>query len=412
MEIETLQIQDYVYDIDIQTPPNHVNKKDYVTMHGDTYQIYNYNRDMITDEDTTTRLYKSVITSNSLVKSICPPKSIPFHIFSQKYQLSDDISVSKLVEGTMINMFYDNGRWNIHTRGAIGGQYFYFRNQYYVDQFSDKRQISFYDMFMECLQAGDKEELNDLAIINSFSKNYVYSFVMQHPDNHIVIPIERPQLYLTHVFHVQENGVCNIHNFLEHPELQSLRTLDGIIRIPESLQNATSFEDMINTHCNIQKDFDSAGITFFNWKTGERSVYKNKSYVEMKELRGNNPNLQYQYLCLRRVAKIKDFLNYFPTYKKLFFKFYNQYKSFMKNVHQSYYQYYIKKSISHVSNKFMPHIYRIHHNVYLPSLNDETPKVITIGEVYTYFDNIDIGELLYALNYDNRKATPIKRDCD
>jgi hypothetical protein len=58
----------------------------------------------------------------------------------------------------------------------------------------------------------------------------------------------------------------------------------------------------------------------------------------------------------------------------------------------------------------MPHIYRIHHNVYLPSLNDETPKVITIGEVYTYFDNIDIGELLYALNYDNRKATPIKSD--
>lgn len=412
--METLQIQDYVYNIDIQQLPNYVNQKDYVTQQGKSYQIYNYNRDMLTDDSTDARLYKSVIVSDAKIKSMCPPKSIPYHIFSDKYPLNDDIAVSKLVEGTMINMFYDNDRWNIHTRGAIGGQYFYFRNQYYVDQFSDKRQISFYDMFMECLQAGDKEELNDLEFLNLFPKNYVYSFVMQHPDNHIVIPVERPQLYLTHVYRIQENGVCNIHKFLEHPELQSLRTLDGIIKIPEGLPNKDSFKDMVDCYCGIQQDYEYTGLAFYNWKTGERSVYKNPSYVEMKELRGNNPNLQYQYLCLRRVNKVKDFLNYFPVYKKLFFKFYNQYKTFMKNVHQSYYHYYIKKSLSHVNNKFMPHIYRIHHNVYLPSLGalgalgdkaDTTPKVITIGEVYKYFDSIDIGELLFALNYDNRKAT-------
>ena len=63
----------------------------------------------------------------------------------------------------------------------------------------------------------------------------------------------------------------------------------------------------------------------------------------------------------------------------------------MKHIHTSYYQYYIKKTISHVNNKYMPHIYRIHHNVYIPSVNANSPKIITIGEVYNYFDNIDIG---------------------
>ena len=66
-------------------------------------------------------------------------------------------------------------------------------------------------MFMECLQASENEGLNDLSIMDSFSKSHVYSFVMQHPDNHIVIPVARPQLYLTHVFKITEsNQVENI----------------------------------------------------------------------------------------------------------------------------------------------------------------------------------------------------------
>jgi len=227
---------------------------------------------------------------------------------------------------------------------------------------------------------------------------------MQHPDNHIVIPVARPQLYLTHVFQVQQNNqVQHIVDFMNHPELTDLKSLEGLILTPERLVNDTDYGTMIEKYCNIQEDYKTIGLAFYNTKTGERTVNKSESYVTMKSLRGNNPNLQYQYLALRRADKIKEFLQYFPIYKKLFYNFYNQYRDFMKNVHQSYYKYYIKKTISHVSNKYMPHIYRIHHNVYLPSVNENKTKIITIAEVYKYFDDLDIGELLYALNYDGRQ---------
>lgn len=406
--MEAIQQQDYIYTYDLVSPPQHTNNKTYHS-NSDEYQIYNYNRNMIADDNSTIRLYKSVICSiengNPQIKSIGPPKSIPYNLFTSKYNLDDSIITSQLMEGTMINLFYNNGKWNIHTRGAVGGNYFYFRNQYYADQFSDNRQISFYDMFMECLQASENEGLNDLSIMDSFSKSHVYSFVMQHPDNHIVIPVARPQLYLTHVFKITEsNQVENITDFMNNSELKGLHVLNGLIQIPTRFQNMGNFNDMIKQYCDIQEDYTNVGLAFYNTKTGERTVYKSESYVTMKSLRGNNPNLQYQYLALRRTDKVKEFLQYFPNYKKLFYKFYSQYRDFMKHIHTSYYQYYIKKTISHVNNKYMPHIYRIHHNVYIPSVNANSPKIITIGEVYNYFDNIDIGELLYALNYDNRQV--------
>lgn len=406
--MEAIQQQDYIYTYDLLSPPQYTNTKTY-HLNSDEYQIYNYNRNMIADDNSAIRLYKSVICSiengNPQIKSIGPPKSIPYNLFTSKYNLDDSIITSQLMEGTMINLFYNNDKWNIHTRGAVGGNYFYFRNQYYADQFSDSRQISFYDMFMECLQASENEELNDLSIMGSFSKSHVYSFVMQHPDNHIVIPVARPQLYLTHVFKITEsNQVENITDFINNSELKGLHVLNGLILIPTRFQNMGNFNDMIKQYCDIQEDYTNVGLAFYNTKTGERTVYKSESYVTMKSLRGNNPNLQYQYLALRRTDKVKEFLQYFPNYKKLFYKFYSQYRDFMKNIHTSYYQYYIKKTISHVNNKYMPHIYRIHHNVYIPSVNANSPKIITIGEVYNYFDNIDIGELLYALNYDNRQV--------
>lgn len=409
--MEITSDNNFTYTIDITNIPKHVKEKTYKysnNNHNTVYKIYNYDRDMICDDNKELYLYKSIICNNeNNIVGFCPPKSVKYNKFIESNEMNDNIIASQLIEGTMINLFYDKDRleWNIHTRGAVGGNYFYFRNQYYVDQFSENRQISFYDMFLECLQSNDNENLNDLSLLNCLSKDFVYSFVMQHPDNHIVVPHERPQLYLTHVYKIVDNTITHINNFFNNEELKNLEILNGFILTPEIYNNEDSFDKMVEKYCNIQKDFTNIGISFYNTVTGERSVYKNPSYVIMKELRGNNPNLQYQYICLRRINKVKDFLQYFPNYKKVFWKFFSQYKEFMKNVHQSYYSYYIKKSISKVNNKYMPHIYRIHHNVFLPSLNTDNTKIINISEIYNYFDNIDIGELLYALNYDNRKIT-------
>ena len=58
--------------------------------------------------------------------------------------------MNEIIEGTMVNLFYDSriSKWEIATKGAIGGNYWYYRNSYDGD---NKPQLTFRQMFLESL---------------------------------------------------------------------------------------------------------------------------------------------------------------------------------------------------------------------------------------------------------------------
>lgn len=383
-----------------------INNKQY-TFSDTKYVIKNYDRDYVCDDDTFLRRFKTVITDeNDNVLCIGPSKSVSYDYFVNNNVVDDSIEITRCIEGTMINMFYNHTttQWIIATRSAIGGQYFYFRNQYYCDKFSDKAQQSFYDMFMDALQAGEKENLNDLKIMDLFNKDYCYSFVLQHPDNHIVISTDHAKLYIVGIHKIINNNSFLVVDKSEYQNFDFVKTLSGMIDVPEIFDNCETFDKIKEKYASIQDNYRNMGVMIYNKITGIRTKVLCDSYINMKLLRGNNPNIQYQYICLRRTNKVQEFLEYFPQYKKLFFKFYENYKHFMKGVHQSYFKHYIKKSPERISNKYMPHIYRIHQECFVPYMMKGERKVIKIDDVYKYFDNRNVGEILYALNYDNRTS--------
>jgi hypothetical protein len=53
-------------------------------------------------------------------------------------------------------------------------------------------------------------------------------------------------------------------------------------------------------------------------QTGDRVTVKSDNYERLKAIRGNHPNLQYQYLAIMRTGKTVEFLHYFPVDRKLF----------------------------------------------------------------------------------------------
>ena len=122
--------------------------------------------------------------------------------FITKYPIkSDKIIAEAFIEGTMINVFYDsnygvNGCWQIATRNTVGGEVSFYKTS---NGTSNK---TFNEMFM------------DACIFNNFNlqllnPRFCYSFVLQHPENRIVVPFKFPQLYLISVYKI-DNTYDNI----------------------------------------------------------------------------------------------------------------------------------------------------------------------------------------------------------
>lgn len=378
------------------------------------YQILNYDQDVICDNDQEYGKYRSIVMDHTQephkLLSFSPPKSVTMDFFKEKYpKINDTILVNEIVEGTMINLFYDKRieSWEISTKGAVGGNYWFFRNQYpSIPKTMALSQPTFRRMFLEALRMLPNTDLNECAVLNELSKDYCYCFVMQHPANHIVNYIMNPVLYLVAVYHTQldfSSGtqVTSIPpNVFE--EWDCFVDLRGIIEFPAKYEEE-DYEYLYEKYCSPNASYNSVGLMFLNLTTGERACMENQAYKNVRELRGNHPNLQYQYLCLKNMGRVKEFLRYFPNYKEIFYQFYKQYNDFITDTHQSYISYYVQKTGIKISKKFFPLIYKVHHEVYLPSKLGEEPLIIRRSVIADYVAKLSPNVLLYYLNYNKKE---------
>ena len=145
------------------------------------------------DLNSTYGLLRSVILSGSKIVSFAPPKSISGETFMLKYPIkTDKIIAHEFIEGTMINLFYDHnygatGCWQISTRNTVGAEVSFYK-------WSKK---TFNQMFLEACMYNN-------FIIQTLNPNYCYSFVLQHPENRIVVPFKHPQLFLVAVYEINQ----------------------------------------------------------------------------------------------------------------------------------------------------------------------------------------------------------------
>ena len=393
-------IKNYIVELDPYINTNNasiirknINNKD----HGN-YYLLKYDKEKMngTDWGVESYKYRSVIfdhNNNLLCYSL--PKSIPFVEFIKNNEdiNDDDIVITEIVEGTMINLFYDKyqNKWQLSSKGSIGCDYFFYRNGY-DKKLKKKDQLTFKQMFLAALRTDSLD-----TITNLLPKEYCYNFVLQHPDNHIVLNIKDPQVYLTSVWSINEKkAIYILQSEFMHSEWA--KSLYELIYFPHIYDKLDSYNEMNNKYLNENNKL-IVGLMYINTKTGERSSIIHETYKKMKDLRGNNPNLQYQYLCLKKINKVKDFLKYFPQYNDIFLNFFNEYKNFLRQVHQCYLNLYIKKNVSiEINKKYLYHINKLHFEVYLPSLKTEK-KIMDKTAVYNYFERYDPIQQLYYLNY-------------
>jgi hypothetical protein len=366
---------------------------------GNAYRILNYDTSVVSDDDhNVIGAYRSVVVApeNSQILSFSPPKSTSLEYFENMG--GDNVTANETIEGTMINLFYDQrvNSWEISTKGAVGGRYWFFRTQY-ADIDGYGLQYTFRQMFMEALGENNDTQLNDSTVVKELDKNYIYSFVLQHPLNHIVINVMCPRVFLIAGYRVDGNTVKSY----SANEIASTLPSNVPIYTPKVVDiSGLSFDDIVSS-----AETHMLGIMLHDSESGARASIMNSAYARLRDVRGNNPNLHYHYLSLFASNRVDAFTEKFPMYKSAFYAFYRQSYEFIKEVHNAYVSYYVKKQGKSVRihPSLFTHIYNLHNTFYLPNRNSDEPVIVNRNVVAGYFNDMEPKEKLYHLTYKTRK---------
>lgn len=361
------------------------------------YTIRTVESEYLSNFDLTMRIFRSLITNkNNDIVSIAPAKSLPnddFFRACREYRgpNASQVRTTEIIEGTMINLFWDTDKWEIATKKSVGCNYHFFRNQYFPG-LPELEQKTFKQMFLDGI--GQHETVGDFANSLNLSKNRCYSFVMQHPSNHIVVPVVAPAVYLVSCYDII-SGENASYKYIDVFTIKSLFSGTNV-KFPRF------FNDMIDPHAPIELSFLDQenriylvgqetnivdyinnlmqnplnsyripGIMVTHTETGLRTSYTNDKYAEIKLLRGNNPNLHYQYLVLRKIQKDADFIRYFPQYRAHFAKFREHFEACATRIHRLYLNVHVLKittldAIEDKRDKY--HVEKLHFEHYIPAL--------------------------------------------
>jgi hypothetical protein len=358
------------------------------------YKVIRYDKNFLcVDLIPTYGLCRSIIlNSHSQVVGFAPPKSLHADVFIKKYPENTNgvsLQAEEFVEGTMINVFFDpsigvTGSWEISTRNTVGATSSFFKSP---------TSKTFRQMFME---AADECRLN----INILETDLCYSFVLQHPGNRIVVPFSKAQLYLVGVYKINKDNTVDCFDAHEYQSFFS--ELGTLVKFPE-IYEFNKYSDLIEKYGSMNTSYDIVGVMIHNKETGERTKIRNPVYEQVRNLRGNQPKLQYQYLCLRKEGKVKDFLKFYPENKSEFSSFRDQVHLFTNTLYSNYISCYIKKErpLIEFSEQYRTHMFNIH-QIYM---NDLREKKLFINNtiVQKYVNELHPSLLMYSLNFQMRK---------
>ncbi len=338
------------------------------------YKLIKYDRESLLNQNL--GLFRSIIFSNNKLVCYSPQKSISLEEF--KSNQIENITIEEIIEGTMINLFYDEyiEKWTFASKSNIGANCKFYSNS-----------ITFHEMYEDCLK-NSKLNYDDL------DKKYCYSFVIQHPKNRIVVPFDKTSLYLVNIYYCYTKDNLNL---VEYIDIRQDNIIDmfknSFVKFPavykfDNYESITMPSSWIFKGYMLKTDFYRAKIL-------------NVNYEHIKDLRGNQPNHKYYYLMLRKNENIlTEFLHYYPEFTEQFKEFEKDIKSYIYTLFKNYVSCFIHKKMKlrDYPSKYKPHMYQLH-QIYITKLIHEK-KYITFFIVEKYINDLHPSQLMYSLNYE------------
>ena len=316
--------------------------------------LVKYRPDTIIDDFT--KLFKSVIINQKTNKivSVAPMKSLKC---DHNILMEAECEISRVYDGTMINVFYHNDEWTLSTRSFIGAKNYWNKNT----------RKSFGDMFNECFNQYDE-----------LDKTHSYSFVLQHKDNSNITPVKKNRVILVEEYSY-DNG---------YPEKIDTTRYSRTYRISNTYKN---YHELKMVEKNIHKYDKGFNII----KNGCRHVYITDDYKYIYDLKPNQNNKMFVFLTLYKERKLDEYLSVYREDCIQFTCYKNKYEIMRNELYSNYCDHFIKKTIERkdVPYQLKPIIYELH------DIYRSTGQKINYKLINDYLQNMNVKRLTFILNH-------------
>lgn len=301
-----------------------------------------------------------------------PVSVTPFKSNDGESLPTDDIenySIDHFYDGVLIGMWWDkyNGRWRIHTRSTLDANCRYYS------------QTSFAEMFWNIPMPFEPD------------RNYCYSWILQHPENRIVVPIRQANIRC-----IQQ--VCVLpNNRLEW------------VKLATSLPTLLSWADVITriADWSVRFNISIQGI-HVTGPDGMRWKVRTSSYNAIRKLRGNTPRRDYIWLDQWKQGKLGDYLKHYPEERQEANRLVDRLKQVTSTVYNLYVDAFKAHSLerNNIPTQLRTFVYGLH-NKFLTELKPQN-KTVDWKVAVEYMNTRDVPLLLYTLNYETRHLTQNK----
>ena len=381
-----------------------------------SYKITSYDRgySLITDE---TRLYAYI-----------PPRQTQtYEEFSSDWAEDDQVDAVPAIEGTLVGFFWNPNieKWEVCTRNGVGCEYSFANG--------NNRRLNFRQMIVQALQSNlfDIEghqtkyfnDLDDVSQLDVLSKNMCYICILNHSENHIVYSAEEvASLTLVGIYEIAGCSVAEIPEdsaewsvgyrvFLSNRSNNDAKeTVQTSQELLKKFQDRTEPLNISAADLAVKNSpYHPPAWIFKNRRTGHVSEIVNPYYEAAKEKRNMQPNMRFHLLDLMKNGSVASYLETFPRYRSLYLELKSEYDAFIGSIYDVYVHFYILKirdETQKYPKKFFVHAAKIHHEIYVPSLNQGRRKKITVEVVRKYLESLSSTKLFYYLTSSHVGKTP------
>jgi hypothetical protein len=291
--------------------------------------------------------------------------------------------IERFIDGVMICGFYDNynNLWRFHTRSTLNANCrFYSQTK------------SFRQMFEEAVT---QNNTTWLAFLDGLDKTVNYTWVLQHPENRIVVAVPTPRIYCVQKWMIQEHGI-------------PIRRTDTSMYDVQAVTITTWGDLLLKTVSeNAQFKHNFQGFVVKNLVNNGRWKIRGEAYNRVRKLRGNSARRDFLWLSLWRSGTLRDYLTLYPEERNSANAIVEKWKQITNTVYHIYADVFKVHSMQKaaIPPKFRPFVFGLH-NLYINELKSQS-RSVDWKTALQYMNSRDTAQALYAINWEVRQQSQV-----